>query len=775
MRLNLTIRQTLLAAFVFMALLCATCGGIGSWYVDAVGRSGERVGVHLAPLSDAAMEIKILVIDAHRQLEEALGEDGGGKTEHIWALIDRAAWYAGAILNGGENESGRFIPAESAETRAKIQDVREGLERFRAGARRLLELAGASGTAGTGTDQAFDEVYEAIQTPLAALAHKVTDQAKAMADPAGGASAAGTAAGTAVGGASADGKAAQALAAIGEARFRLANGHLYLEEMLSGDEGVTIGAVTGDFLAARQAVATLAEPGLITQIDRLSALATERSRTAATVHAAREAADRTFTESYRTLIANAEQAETVLGQAMADGIKRLQQDRSTSSQVMLVVTIAGMLIALGLALVIGRSVAGRVLGLSTAMTGLAEGNLGVAVPFGTDADEIGGMARSLQVFKDAAVDKQRRDETERERLEAERTEEAAERMREAEIGLELAELVAAVSAGALDRRIDTSNKSGFFRNLSEGVNGLAETVERLIGEFSHALEGLAQGNLGIRITAEHEGAFGALRDDFNATTAKLAEIVGRIEHASSTLAEAAAEISAGSADLSERSGTQASNLEETAAATEHLRGALRAAADTAKHADQLSGGARQAASAGSTVAGAAKGAMQRIEASSRKVTDIIGVIDEIAFQTNLLALNAAVEAARAGDAGKGFAVVAQEVRTLAQRSAQASREIKALIQTSDGEVREGVSMVDKAAAALSGIGTAVDQVAALIAGIAAASNEQAAALDQIGLAVSHLEETTQKNAALVEQTAAASESLSALAGDLRETIGFFSA
>jgi methyl-accepting chemotaxis protein len=206
---------------------------------------------------------------------------------------------------------------------------------------------------------------------------------------------------------------------------------------------------------------------------------------------------------------------------------------------------------------------------------------------------------------------------------------------------------------------------------------------------------------------------------------------------------------------------------------EELGATVRTSAEHAQRANKMAGDARGAAEQGGVVAGSAIDAMKAIAEASRKITDIIGVIDEIAFQTNLLALNAAVEAARAGDAGKGFAVVAQEVRVLAQRSAQASKEIKTLILNSDHQVQNGVELVKKAGDSLSGIVGAVQQVAALIGEIAGASQEQASALDEINSAVAAMDEMTQKNAALVEETTAASQSMAGQASDLRQQMAFF--
>jgi methyl-accepting chemotaxis protein len=284
---------------------------------------------------------------------------------------------------------------------------------------------------------------------------------------------------------------------------------------------------------------------------------------------------------------------------------------------------------------------------------------------------------------------------------------------------------------------------------------------------------LASGDLTRQISKNYQGVYGKLETDFNASTTKLAEIVEGIREATRSISMAASEVAAGNADLAERTECQASGLEQTVAALERLRETVRESGKNTEEANELAGQARSAAEQGGEVATRAVEAMLRIEAASRKITDIIGVIDEIAFQTNLLALNAAVEAARAGDAGKGFAVVAQEVRSLASRSAEASKEIKTLILNSDQQVKSGVELVKRAGGSLTGIVQRIQKVSSLINELAAASREQATALDEINAAVTQMDDMTQKNAALVEEATAASHSMASQAGELQEMVAFF--
>ncbi|MBF0562069.1 MAG: HAMP domain-containing protein [Alphaproteobacteria bacterium] len=455
-----------------------------------------------------------------------------------------------------------------------------------------------------------------------------------------------------------------------------------------------------------------------------------------------------------------------LGTATIDAVAS-QQKTSSGLSVLAIV------LGLGFAYLIARSIIGPIHAMTAAMGRLAQGDLAVDIPARGNRDEIGDMAQAVQVFKDSAIEKKRMDEAERERLEAERNAAEAHRLREQAIGREIADLIDMVSKGDLASRIDLAGKDGFYRTMSEGINRLTDTVDTAVTDIARVLGALAEGDLNQRITKDYQGAFDRLKTDVNATSAKLGEIVGQISEATEAISQASAEVSAGSADLAERTEEQASSLEETAASMEELGATVRTSAEHAQRANKMAGEARGAAEQGGVVAGSAIDAMKQIAEASRKITDIIGVIDEIAFQTNLLALNAAVEAARAGDAGKGFAVVAQEVRVLAQRSAQASKEIKALILNSDHQVQDGVELVKKAGDSLSGIVQGVQQVAALIGEIASASQQQASALDEINSAVATMDEMTQKNAALVEETTAAAQSMAGQASDLRHQMAFF--
>jgi len=334
-------------------------------------------------------------------------------------------------------------------------------------------------------------------------------------------------------------------------------------------------------------------------------------------------------------------------------------------------------------------------------------------------------------------------------------------------------LIQAAASGDLSERIDVEKYQGFLKGVGEGINNLIEAVVAPIHESTTVIKALADGDLREEMTGDFSGEFADMKDALNQSVNNLRNMVGQIQSSSGSIVSAAAEIAQGNTDLSQRTEEQASSLEETASSMEELTSTVRQNADNARQANQLASGARDQAEKGGEVVQRAVDAMGEINTSSKKIADIIGVIDEIAFQTNLLALNAAVEAARAGEQGRGFAVVAGEVRNLAQRSAGAAKEIKTLIQDSVEKVDDGSKLVDQSGKTLEEIVAAVKKVSDIIAEIAAASQEQSSGIDQVNKAVTQMDEVTQQNAALVEEAAAASESMDEQARGLQKLMEFF--
>jgi methyl-accepting chemotaxis protein len=302
----------------------------------------------------------------------------------------------------------------------------------------------------------------------------------------------------------------------------------------------------------------------------------------------------------------------------------------------------------------------------------------------------------------------------------------------------------------------------------------ALSIARPLAALTKPINELAAGNFNVAVSGVgRQDEVGQIATAVSAMATRVRETIGEIKQSALEVNSASGEISTSTTDLSQRTEEQAASLEETTAAMEEISATVRKSAENAGQANKSAGQARAVADQGGQVVAKAVTAMARIEDSSRKISDIIGVIDEIARQTNLLALNAAVEAARAGEAGRGFAVVASEVRSLAQRSSQAAKDIKELITSSNGQVQEGVELVNHAGTALNKIVESVKEVAELVSDIAQASTEQATGLEQINKALMQMDEVTQQNAALVEENAATAKALETQAQSMDEQVAFF--
>ncbi|WP_184719654.1 methyl-accepting chemotaxis protein [Caulobacter sp.] len=390
---------------------------------------------------------------------------------------------------------------------------------------------------------------------------------------------------------------------------------------------------------------------------------------------------------------------------------------------------------MGFALYIGSFKISRpVRSLSRTMTGLADGQLDVTVVGAGRQDEVGLMARAVQVFKDNAV--------------------------------------ALRTAQAEQARVSAASDSE--RARSEAVSSAAAREQAFVMErLANALSRLSNGDLTVRVTDAFPAGYEAVRDDFNAAIAQLDEAMGGIVAVVGAVGSSADEIAAAADNTARRSEQQAASLEETAAALDEITATVRRASQGAGEASRVVTSTRTDAERSGEVVRGAVQAMTGIEQSSAKIGTIVGVIDEIAFQTNLLALNAGVEAARAGDSGKGFAVVAQEVRALAQRSADAAREIKGLIAASTQQVDEGVRLVGQTGEALDGIVLKVGEIDALVSELASSASEQARGLNEVNTAVNQMDQGVQQNAAMVEQSTAVSHALKGEIAGLTRMIGRF--
>jgi methyl-accepting chemotaxis protein len=397
---------------------------------------------------------------------------------------------------------------------------------------------------------------------------------------------------------------------------------------------------------------------------------------------------------------------------------------------------AGLTIALSILMgwILSRAIARPISQMTEAMGRLAAGDMAAEIPAVGRKDEVGRMAGAVQHFKDAAIEKAR--------LEGE----TAEQRRATE----------------QERRSAEAERAAAAQEQGQVVDSLAQGLERL-----------AAGALTFRLTQAFAPGYEKLRADFNAAMEEMQRTIAEVATNSDGVRAASTEISQASDDLSRRTEQQAASLEETAAALDEITATVRKTAHGAGQARDAMGAARTDAERSGMVVRDAVAAMSEIENSAQQISQIIGVIDEIAFQTNLLALNAGVEAARAGDAGRGFAVVASEVRALAQRSADAAKEIKALISASSQQVDRGVTLVGETGKALERIVAQVTQIADVVTEIAASTEEQSSGLQEVNTAVNQMDQVTQQNAAMVEEATAASHALTSEADALAQLISRF--
>jgi len=344
-----------------------------------------------------------------------------------------------------------------------------------------------------------------------------------------------------------------------------------------------------------------------------------------------------------------------------------------------------------------------------------------------------------------------------------------------EVGIEneIQSIVDKAKQGDLETRIKITNKEGFFRRLGETINQLIDINQQVINDVSRVFSAIAEGNINETIQSDYQGSFLTLKQDANATVEKLIDVLSSIKTGANFVQTVAHDIADDTNNLNSRTQSQSASLEQTAATLEQLTSTVKGNTESALHANNLVSKTHELVVNGNQVVVNAIDSMEKINDSSKSISNIINVIDEIAFQTNLLALNASVEAARAGDQGRGFAVVATEVRNLANRSSKAAQEIKTMIKESGLKIEQGTQWVNQSGDVLNKIATEIKQINNITGEISTASEQQYSAIEQISQVVSQMDLMTQENASLVGQTAKATEQMSQQAHELDKVISFF--
>jgi methyl-accepting chemotaxis protein len=467
----------------------------------------------------------------------------------------------------------------------------------------------------------------------------------------------------------------------------------------------------------------------------------------------------------------------VVGPALSDSVEELKlslkerQDtlgpsiQSTMANGVVIASVlagGGALLSLAFAILIATGITRPVQAITRAMSALADNKLETEIPGLDHKSEIGEMAKAVDVFKQNAI--RVRDLT---------AQEAALQAKNTDLQSNISTVVAAAVAGDFSKRITARYDNPDLDAFASNVNTLVESVDTGIAETQRVIGALAEGDLTEEMTGSYQGVFAELQSNVNGTMDSLRKLMEEVRSSTDVINGGADQIRNASNDLSRRTETQAASLEETSSALEEITVAVHNSTERAQDSSRMVTEARKFAEQSAVVVQDANAAMSRIEQASGEITNIINVIDEIAFQTNLLALNAGVEAARAGEAGKGFAVVAQEVRELAQRSATAAKDIKGLITKSSGEVETGVELVTSTSNALREIQEKVNGIADQVGAIATAAKEQSTGLQEINTAVNQMDQMTQQNAAMVEEAAASTNTLADETATLRQLISRF--
>ncbi len=743
---NLSAPRKILVVFGSIALFTVLCGIGAILVINLISNEGEEAGSVHARRAQVLLDMRLRATEAHLLFEEIMAGDESEDVNHVYALLDQATELARVLGEGGTVDAGPLPAAETPELAAVSVELQDGLTEFVASAHERHATLEARAGVGSSADDAFDEIYGALIADIRRFADSHAD------DP---------------------GIQRQ----TGEARFLVADGHLFLEEALSGEGEPAFIDAMGSFTGAAEALRAIPassqggdDPALLaSKVDELAALGKHRFDDSAAVGSAGSGADEAFDQIFEKLMSVATRGgeiTTAREQAALSDIEGLRTWSLVAAGIAL--AMLGWILLIGYRL-LGQRLGRRLTALAEVMDQLGKRDLAVALPRWTSKDELGRLRDSLADFV-ATLQSQ---------AELERRNELAsedERRRAQAFSVlagELRTLVDAVAHGDAGRRLQRDYGLDELNELARGVNGLTDVIAKSATETSRVFQAYAAADLTVRMVGSFEGVFGEIQQHSEETSARLASLVSEVRTLTGRIQAGTLDLNASNGQLAQRTESQAASLEQTSATMEEIAGRVRGAAKLSQEAVEGAAAAEARAAEGRAVVTRSIEAMEAIAASSQKITDIIAVIESIAFQTNLLALNAAVEAARAGEAGKGFAVVASEVRTLAQRSSDAARDITALIGDSASKVSHGVGLAGNAGAALDGIREAIATLAAAVGEISKENREITSSVEEIGSTVRGLDEITQQNATLADQTAATTREFEAMVAELDRVTGVF--